>query len=379
MKIAIITFHASYNCGSILQCMALKEVLEKKGAEVDIINFSSEEQQKLYSVFYKKLTIKNVVKNILCIPGYSKIGDHYSQYKQYIKKVFDLKGDFYKTSEEIKQNISKYDMFIAGGDQIWNVNCDDFSPAYFLDFDESTYKISYSPSLGATDINQSSKADEYKKLLERFDAISCREVNGAKWLQKLTGREVDLLLDPTLLLNSDEWRERIQPNLPLPCKEEFIFYYAFSYSSENNKRVQQLAEENNLKVLIIDAKQWYIKRLSRYKNFILCDETGPNAFLNLMDKAKYVITTSFHGTAFSLNFHKKFIYINNVNHNPTDDRTSFLLEQLDMMDRYIYPEEVTTEKVEQSIDYHAYEEKIALLKSKAFQYLDINMRKALEK
>ena len=70
MKIGIITFHASYNCGSILQCMALKQILEDKGEEVKIINFSSKEQQKLYSVFYKKINLKNIAKNILCIPGY---------------------------------------------------------------------------------------------------------------------------------------------------------------------------------------------------------------------------------------------------------------------------------------------------------------------
>lgn len=376
MKIGIITFHASYNCGSILQCMALKKVLEDKGAKVDVINYSSEEQQKLYSVFYKKFTLKNIAKNLLCIRGYSKIKAHYQQYRNYIHNTFSLRGDFLQSSDEIKNNIPRYDMLIAGGDQVWNVNCDDFSTAYFLDFDDNTYKISYSPSLGATDINKSPRVKEYAALLKRFDALSCREVNGKRWLEKITGRNIELLADPTMLLNASEWIEKIKEPLNYPDNGDFIFYYAFSYSAENNKCVQQIAEKNNLKVLLIDAKQWFIKNMDRYKNFILCEETGPNAFLNLMKKSKYVITTSFHGTVFSLLFHKQFLYINNKNHEPTDDRTSFLLEQMNLMDRYIFSEKVTIQKLNEYIDYEKVDEQINKMRDKANDYLNVNMKNA---
>lgn len=377
MKIGIITFHASYNCGSILQCMALKNRLEAKGADVDIINYSSEEQQKLYSVFYKKYNLKNIVKNLLCVRGYSKIKNHYEQYKKYINYIFDLVGPFLSNSDEIKNSIAHYDMLIAGGDQVWNVNCDDFSTAYFLDFDESTYKISYSPSLGATNINESPNAEEYARLLNRFDAISCREVNGKKWLEELTKRNVELIADPTMLLDEEEWTRQIKAPLKKTIKRDYIFYYAFSYSPENNRCVQKIAEKNNLSVIIIDAKQWYIKGLEHYKNFILCNETGPNAFLNLMIGAKYVITTSFHGTVFSLLFHKQFIYINNKNHEPTDDRTSFLLERMNLLDRYIYAEDVTFEKLNESINYSFVDSQIYKMRSKANDYLDININNAV--
>lgn len=379
MKIGIMTFHASYNCGSILQCMALKKVLENKGADVDIINYSSPEQQKLYSVFYKKITLKNMIKNFLCIRGYSKIKSHYNQYRNYIKKVFSLEDKFWKTSGEIRDHISHYDMLVAGGDQVWNVNCDDFSTAYFLDFDNTTYKISYSPSLGATNINNASRAKEYAELLGKFDALSCREKNGRKWLEQLTNRRVELIADPTLLLNKAEWIGQIKDPLKSKISGDYIFYYAFSYSSENNKCVQRIAEEHNLKAIVIDAKQWFIKGMDYYNNLVLCDETGPNTFLSLLNGAKYVITTSFHGTVFSLLFHKRFIYINNKNHEPTDDRTSFLLEQMNLMDHYIYVDDVTWEKLNSSIDYSKIDFYIEDMRSKANDYLDANMKKAIMK
>lgn len=379
MKIGIMTFHASYNCGSILQCLALKTVLEAKGEEVTVINFSNKAQQQLYSVFYKKLTLKNIIKNFLCIPGKKVISDHFQQYKSYIDRVFQLSGKPYSTSDELRKNLPHYDLVIAGGDQVWNTKADDFDKAYFLDFADSSYKISYSPSLGATDITQSENKDEYKKLLENFKAISCREVNGKKWLEALTGREVELLLDPTLLLNQDQWLEKIDAPLILPFRQDYIFYYAFSYSPENNEVIQRIAEEENLKVVVIDSKQWYIKGLSKYKNFVLCEETGPNAFLNLMDGAKYVATTSFHGTVFSLIFHKKFIYINTRNHEITDDRTSFLLEQLGLMTKYLYASEVTIQKLEASWDYSNVDNKIDILKLKAHNFLDRNIGEAAKK
>jgi polysaccharide pyruvyl transferase WcaK-like protein len=356
--------------------MALKEVLEKKNNKVDIINFSSKEQQKLYSAFYKKLTVKNIVKNFLCIPGRKVIRRHYEQYAKFIAETFELKGTPYETTEELKKNLPRYDMLIAGGDQVWNVNVEDFATAYFLDFADDTYKISYSPSLGATDINQSIHKEKYNQLLQQFNAISCREVNGKKSLEKLTGREVELLLDPTMLLTKEEWLTKINVTVELPFSGEYIFYYAFSYSPENNQVIQKIAEENNLTVVVIDSKQWYIKGLSKYKNFVLCDETGPEAFIKFMKESKYVITTSFHGTVFSLVFHKKFIYINGNRIKTNDDRTSFILEQMDLMNKFIHSEEVTIDKLDEVIDYSLIDFKVSKLREKASDYLDDNIDKA---
>lgn len=379
MRIGIITFHNSYNCGSILQCMALKKILELEGENVEIIHFSTPSQQKLYSVLYRKLTLKNIIKNFLCLPGYKVIKEHYKQYQEYIYDVFNLNGAPYESTEELRKNLPSYDMLIAGGDQVWNIHCEDFSTAYFLDFNDTAYKISYSPSLGATNLNLSEKASEYKNLLMKFDAISCRETNGAKWLKAMTGKNIELLLDPTMLLNKDVWKLNIKETLSLPFEGEYIFYYAFAYSAENNQAVQKIAEESNCKVVVIDAKQWYIKGLKKYKNFILCDETGPNAFLNLMNGAKYIITTSFHGTVFSLLFEKKFIYINSKNHESTDDRTSFLLEQLDLMDRYVFSEKVSIPLLEKNIDYIKVNMEIDSLRQKAFAFIRKHIEKAKTK
>lgn len=379
MKIGIITFHASYNCGSILQCLALKEYLLNLGHDVEIINYSSIAQQKIYSVFYKKPTVRNIVKNILCIPGYRNIKEHYKQYKNYIKKAFHVDDKYYTTSEELSINCRHFDMIISGGDQIWNVSCEDFSTAYFIDFNNSAYKISYSPSLGATNINKSKQSFLYKTLLSKYDAISCREENGAKWLHEFTGRHITLAADPTMLFTGDQWNSFIQNNHYCQSKGDYIFYYAFSHAGINNKKIQQIASENDLKVVVIDSKQWFIKQLWRYKNFILSKESGPDAFLRYIKESNYVITTSFHGTVFSLLFHKQFVYINGRNHNPQDDRTSFLINYLGIKDRFIDIDDLSMELLKKRIDYNKVDKKIDEFRLNSAEYLINNINLAKER
>lgn len=367
-KIGIMTFHASYNCGSILQGMALQNVLQNKlDKKSEIIDFSNEGQQKIYSVMYKNINVKNIVKNILCIPGIKMIEKHYNEYESYIRTHFILSDKSYSKENELQGIEKNYSMLIAGSDQIWNTKCDDADKAYFLSFAKNIKKIAYAPSLGATNILESENVEEYKKYLEDFKYLSVREHNGQKWLEELTGKKVELVLDPTLLLTKEEWDKYIEKDIGI--KGNYIFYYAFSYDKDNNEKIEKIAEQNNLKVIIIDAKQWYIKRLYRYKNFILSDYTGPNAFLYLMKNSKYVITTSLHGAAFSSIFHKQFAYINRKKHNPADDRAKSMLSSLNLLDRFKHIEDVNIDLLNQSIDYKEVENVKGILKKKSLEYL----------
>lgn len=405
MNIGNITFSWSYNCGSILQCMALRKVLKDKGHIVDVINFSTPQQQKIYSDWLPNTNARNIAKNILCIPGRSIIHSHYQQYHDYIAKQFNYQQPPMSTLRELNMQLPHYDALIAGGDQVWNVNVPDYSDAYFLNFahdaTRETYRFSYAPSLGATNINMADNKQHYAEMLSDFDSISCREPNGVRWLQELTGRtDIQLVLDPTLLLSAEDWDKEIivqyssdhdkmidaalfdnnmksyfEPELAYVA-QPYIFYYAFSYSDENNQAIEQLASKLNLKVVVIDAKQWYIRRMDRYPHFCLSGTTGPDAFLNYMKNASYVITTSFHGTAFSVIFKKQFAYINLANHDPNDDRTSFLTDELGLQDRFITVEQLNEELMDKPIDYQMVDDKLHVLQQASLAYIDDNLYRA---
>ncbi len=375
-KIGIMTFHASYNCGSILQTMALQNVLNKKyNIENEVINFSNENQRKLYSVFYKQLNAKNIIKNILCIPGRKAIAKHYKEYSEYIPSHIKMSKNFYGTEKELHGIEKDYDGFICGSDQVWNVNCDDGDKAYYLSFVEKKPKIAYAPSLGAINIMETDKKDEYKEYLKDYVALSTREDNGSKWISELTGRDVPVVLDPTLLINEDEWEKKIdfEPDAP---KEDYIFYYAFGYNDENNYKIDEIAQKLNLKVVIIDSKQWYIKRLYRFKSFYLSKNTGPNAYLYFIKKSKYVVTASFHGSAFSIIFHKQFIYLKGAKHNPKDDRSSGLLKKMHLEERLITVDKLNEKILRKEIDYKEVDKSKKKLQEKSYKYLEDALTKA---
>lgn len=376
MKIGNITFQWSYNCGSVLQCIALRRVLQERGNDVTVINFSTPAQRRLYSVFYPWSSARNIAKNLLCVAGREKIADHYAQYRSYIERRFGYVDEPMGTSRELRGGLPCFDALVAGGDQIWNVNVQDFSTAYFLDFSDDTYKFSYSPSLGATDINSSPLANEYAGLLAGFGDISCREPNGARRLEQLTGRKVELVLDPSLLLSADEWREEIEDHSTGVPDGEFIFYYAFSYSADNNAAIERLAEELDVPVVVIDAKQWYIRRLARYDHFVLSETTGPDAFLRYIDKATYVVTTSFHGTAFSIVFGKQFAYIDLPDHDAGDDRTSFLVNELGLSDRFVSVSELNSSLLHTPISWSDVRSRLASLQEASLAYIDRNLERA---
>ena len=365
-SVGVITFHASYNCGSILQALALRSVLEGYGHSVSIINFSSIEQQRLYSVLYRTPTPRHIVKNLLCLPGIPRIAAHYRQYADYIRDAFDVEQPPIATSQDLPSDA--YDVYIAGGDQIWNVRCPDFSTAYMLDFVCDAKKVAYAPSLGATNMGVSPDCETYRALLGRFDALSCRETNGKRWLEELVGRPVELVLDPTMLLDADEWRSVAKPLVHRP-EFDYIFYYAFSYSNAYSRAVSEVAERLELKVVVIDAKEWYVRGLYRYRNFVLLQDGGPNAFLNLVADAKFVVTMSFHGTVFSVLYRKQFVYLDLEGHDPDDDRTSCLLEMLGLGARLTSVGGFGVELLSERIDYEDVFRRVAYLRESSHSYL----------
>lgn len=187
--------------------------------------------------------------------------------------------------------------------------------------------------MGANDIKKTScNSDKYVNYLKSFDFISVREMNAVSQITSLSGRnDIQLQIDPTLFLTREEWANSIDIGERM-IKEDYIFYYAFTYSKEVNKIVQSISAKYNLPVYIMDVKNWGPKGL-RKLGFNLSSEFGPSAFINLIKYSKLVFTTSFHGTVFSVIFGINFWYVDSSMHNSKDDRAVSLLSQLGLPDR----------------------------------------------
>lgn len=372
-KIGIITFHNSYNCGSMLQCLALQTVLEKWfNASPEVIDFSNEGQKAMYRPFWPVTGPKSILKNVLWATVYSRVKEQARVYEAFEHKYFYLSKDEYSSCDELHATNNLYSKFITGSDQVWNIRCMDADDAYFLSFvDDPAKKNAYAVSFGANNpFDDASTGNHYKRLVSDFSNISVRENNAKKWTEEAINRDVSLCLDPTMLLNESEWAETVNfDNGPL-IQGAYAFYYCFSISQEASSFLGKVSKITGMPVYFFDPKEWALRRC--WKNGIkLVNHFGPESFLNYMKYARIVFTTSFHGTAFSTIFHKDFWYIDSGHNDLSkDDRAVSFLTQLKLMDRYKTIEYLLDTDLLSSPDYRESDVELQLLKNVAFSYLE---------
>lgn len=147
-KIGIMTFHRSHNNGSMLQALALQNIIsEKYNCCAEIIDFSNYAQQNMYSPIPKPKNIKQVIKAIIWLTNYKQMKRQYCAYDKFAQKYFNLSDKKYNTSAELKMAESEYDAFIAGSDQVWNIKCMDADDAYYLDFVSDKPRYSYAKTM----------------------------------------------------------------------------------------------------------------------------------------------------------------------------------------------------------------------------------------
>lgn len=370
MKIGILTFQASHNCGSMLQAYALREVLARKyKADVELINYSNYVSRCMYGYIDTRLKKSSIQRNIETFTHLKAVGESRKWYNDFSNKYLVKSDKYCKTPEDLKKIAKQYDLLIAGGDQVWNVRCQDAGKEFYLNFAKNIRKVAYSPSLGGSNIlKYADDLEAYKNYLLDFEKISVREPNGKKWLEKLTNREVPIICDPTMLLTEKEWITW----LPVPeIKEKYIFNYAFYHNrSETNEILQKISEKTNMPIYVMDYKSYDYYKLSKYgiKKY---EMSGPLAFLGLMKNASLVMTQSFHGTLFSALFNRNFwSYDYEGQHNPEDDRAIAILDQLGLKERYQMVDDLLKLDIMEKIDYEPVNKRIEEFRKISFEYID---------
>ena len=347
-RIGLLTFHASYNNGSMLQAYALQNVLKNRyGIEAEIINFSNGEQKRMYSIFYAPRKLKDVFRNALNALFWKSIHDHNKDYIKFSCDNLLVSKKRYATLHELENENFAYKLVIAGSDQVWNINAKDFDDAYFLPFIKGIPKIAYAVSLGATNPNFCADKNKYAEYMQSFAAISVREGNAKKWLEMLGNSSIMICVDPTLLLPKLEWEKLVGER---EVKGKYIFWYTRIYKKEIRDIVLQIGKKYGMPVYVMDAKEWSRRGLY-LKGIKLVRKGGPSSYLSLIKNAEMVITSSFHGTVFSYIFNKNFWYLNIHDFETTDDRATHLLSQLGLQDRYVGKREILGKDLLRAPDY----------------------------
>lgn len=365
LKIGIITLSASYNCGSMLQSYALKTILAKYG-EVEIINFTSDSSRKQYSIIPKnplKLTYLKFTNSRILEALRAEKAD-YTAFQRNCLMMQDKEYDI-NNLHEIKD---KYDVVVAGSDQVWNVCMSDFDESFFCGWcGKHCKKVAYAPSLGGHDIRESPQKEKFIEYILDFDFLSTREEFGKKVLSDITARDIPKVLDPTLMLQYADWENLVGSPL---VHGDYIFYYSWAYCyGELREVVAARSQTTGLPVYVIDAHKYRGNKLEGY-DFILSRQGGPLAFLNLMRYAKEVYVESFHGMIFAYTFKKNFWLLDtHANYEQLDSRLREIVDLFKVRDRLIQVRSGTKPNLDAVMEY-ADNETLRELKQQSFSYLN---------
>lgn len=328
-KVAVVTFHRAHNFGSVLQTYALQEYVkqlgQETGSEVEytVIDFYTEEQEELYKVYKSGFGVKNFIKNAIAVPNAKAFKIKHQKFNDFISDNFHVTKR-YKTVNELEAKPPIADYYISGSDQIWNVRAKDFSDVYYLNFVNQGRKISYAASFGPLKINWNRyDGQKYTKLLQEYDAISAREQGSADNVEYLTSNQCSVNVDPTLLLTAEQWR-KIQSDANYK-DGQYILLYCLEPSKQQLAMADAISKKLNLPIVILR----YNNKNDMFNHYVKKYDSGPKDFLSYIDHAALVLSSSFHGTAFSLIYHKPFY----VFHGMKDNRISSILMKTGMTER----------------------------------------------
>ena len=347
MKIGILTYHRAHNYGALLQAFALKTWLEKEGHDVEFIDYWPQYHSAEYQLLphFKTQSFKGKIKSIIyLILGFKKLIKRRNCYEKFIFQHLELppKPSFTK-KEEIINTRCFYDIVIYGSDQIWRKQnyplFKGFDEVYFGSFINTQKKISYAASMGDIKLDSATDYNFLKSHLNQFDKISVREQDSQKLITKLLNKNTELVLDPVFLLHKNQWINFIPKQRR--GRNKYILLYQLRQSKESVELTKMIKNEYNYNIIEISGRFNPFKVGDKYKQTL-----NPFEFLGLVQNAEIVVTTSFHGTAFSIIFEKQFYALGMGN---KAERAKTLLRLLGISNHYL--ENIESVDFSQKIDY----------------------------
>lgn len=325
--VAYLTRHHISNYGSVLQAFATQRTLEKLGYTPVCIDYYRADEQpdqlvqtRLLCSPWNTSALKRMVFLLTQTPVYRLADYRFAKYR----KMLRMTDKRYASEEELRADPPAAAIYMTGSDQTWNtVTCGTLDPVYFLSFlGENARKVSYAASFGKAELSPAEK-EIIEPLLRQYDEITVREQSGCKLLEDM-GLEGTQVLDPVLLLDGKEWSERISRNT---LKGQYILVYQIHPNKAFEQYTAAFAKRAGLKLYRISH---CIHHAVRCGKFLCCPP--PEDFLYYIKNAAYLLTDSFHGTAFAVAFNTPFV---NVLPKAYSERIHSLLQLIGCEDRIV--------------------------------------------
>lgn len=359
-KIGIITWHYYQNYGSRLQAYALYRYLSICGFDVIFINYRNKILAK--SSFLRKLCLSFIflIPQDICEQILKKL---IFASQRFDNKYLHQTKEVY-TEEELSNIIGNFDSIICGSDQIWAPNV--YNPIYMLDFvPDNINKVSYAASIGLGSI-PAEMVENYKHYIGRINHVSVREEKGKEILKNQCGIESTVVLDPTLLLPKAEW-DKLKKKSTI--KEKYIFCYFLKKDHQYKELVKDFAEKNGFAIYGVSDNA----NDSLWMHTFDFRTVGPREFIGLIEGAQSVLTDSYHGTIFSMIYHKPFLLFERFSSNDTICQNS-RIEQLKTyfgIDKSIVRADSISKIEISQVNYDEFENTLAKLREGSINFLTI--------
>lgn len=312
MKIGVMTIVKVNNYGAELQAFATQRKLSLMGYDAEIVDYryykswnfkDSKMSAPLLPMsikgkigyWVKYRLINAIVENVL--PLFSRcVKNRIARFESFHKKNTNF-SCLYASMDDLYSNPPKYDVYMTGSDQVWNPVASSSIEPYFLTFaPKDKKKVSYASSFGVKSIDEPIKS-KIGKWLKDYVCISVRENSGLDLVKNLSGKDATWVVDPTLLLSKNEWLNVAESYPDMPSK--YVLIYQLFESESIERLAKKIGNEKGIPVYRICKRAIGEKRTGGITNIL---DAGPAEFLSLIANAEYMVTNSFHGTAFSINF-----------------------------------------------------------------------------
>lgn len=350
MKAYVLTHCTWSSFGSILQSLGLKRALMSLGCQSEILY----DRNILPFRWRHGKSLKQKLTLPVTLLHLREMREAYGKNVDFMTRNLDIRR--YEDYTDLYEHYPPGGTFIAGSDQVWQPALD--NPSFFLEFvrRDGERKISYAASMGVSEIPADRK-ERYREYLSDMDAISVREEEAVRAIREVTDKEIFVHADPTFLVSAEEWREYEEE---YPVKKPYILVYTIYWNDRIKKEIVKLKEKTHLPVYTVKTSP---SRAYADKSFY---NVGVGEFLWLIDHAEYVVTSSFHGAAFSVIFNKKISMITNPNASSRFHQLERIL-QISNVKIAALPED-------SSFDYISINNRIAEQRARGMAYLKDNLR-----
>ncbi|MBP5288829.1 MAG: polysaccharide pyruvyl transferase family protein [Clostridia bacterium] len=343
------------NYGSALQTWALHQAIKKTGNTPVLVDYcpdilaDKDPLNPFGNMWDKDEESKRMVE--LTMPA---IRTNYEKFDRFYRERFTRTKDSYTSRNFREIAKEKLDGFVCGSDTIFCPDEFGFDDGFYAQYPEMRGRsVSYAASFGDPHFSE----EDYATLnarLQNFKALGIREEQMIPYLREHTAVPVERTIDPTLLLTADEY-EPITASLQM--KEKYLLVYARRYSPRMEDFAERLARQNGWKIVDIS-----LRAVNAERGHVMRYDAGVEEFLSLVKNAEYVVTNSFHGMIFSVQFRRPFVVFSREQ---CDNKIEELLNLFGIRDRML----ITGAETFREIDYDAVHSNIAVAGKRSFEFL----------